>query len=523
MAIAAVFLFARLGHYALWDDEANTAMYAHGVWETGDTYGIYGRNLVAFQNGAELVNLKARWFPPLQYYVVAPFVGCFGMNSFAARLPFAILGLGTIALMLLWAHRSQASVAGWVSLSLAIVANVSLFLYFRQCRYYGLSIALSVAVAYLYVHWDDQLWRAILLAIALVALLASNYLSFIGICLCAAVDILAFDRWPRCNWRNALVIAVPVVLIGAMLVMIFSPLGKGGTVAHEGTWLSNHFHWLWWNLRDANACEFGVGPLIVLSPLLIRDRAVRRWAWRGLAALGVYILFTSVASPHGGGEFAELRYICPIIPLCIALGAMAVAGLARYRTWIAALVCLPVFFTNFVTLGGFDRAGVQPVGWRSTPLAFAHELISPPSDPYTQAADWINQHIAAGKTAWVCPDYAAFPLMVHAPGVEYGWQLSWPPQEQFKKLDRIQFAGVDPPDYIIAFGISGLAMLQHPPFPIQSQMNYRPLAMIPFFFQDEYKPELFSHAFAPVTQFNPRYEAIYVYQRVEPTNDWLHL
>lgn len=523
LAIAGTLLFARLGHYALWDDEANTAMYAHGVWETGDTYGMYGRNLVAFQEGAELVNLKARWFPPLQYYLVAPFVGRFGMNSFAARLPFAILGLGTVALMLLWTHRSQASIADWVSISLAILANVSLFLYFRQCRYYGLTIALSVAVAYLYTHWENRPRQAILLAVALVALLASNYLTFIAICLCAGVDIMAFNRRPRCSWPNAMVIGLPVILIGAMLVMIYSPLGKGGLVVHQGSWLSNHFHWLWWNLRDANACEFGVGPLILVSPLLISDGTRRRWAWRGLLALFVFALFMSIASPHGEAEFGELRYLCPVIPLCIALGAMGVAGLARGHAWIAGLICLPIFFTNFVTLGGFDQAGICPVGWRSTPLKFAHELISPPSDPYTETANWIDEHLPAGKTAWVCPDYGAFPLMVQAPGLEYGWQLAWPPQEQFKNLDPIQFKGMIPPDYIIAFGDRGLELLHRPPFPIQTPTNYHPIAMIPFFFQDEYKPELFSHAFSAVKDFDPQYKAIYVWQRIVPTDDSFHL
>jgi hypothetical protein len=32
---SAVLIFARLGHYALWDDEALTAMTAKNVWRTG--------------------------------------------------------------------------------------------------------------------------------------------------------------------------------------------------------------------------------------------------------------------------------------------------------------------------------------------------------------------------------------------------------------------------------------------------------------------------------------------------------
>ena len=37
IAGSTVLLFARLGHYALWTDEASTAITAAGVWRTGDT------------------------------------------------------------------------------------------------------------------------------------------------------------------------------------------------------------------------------------------------------------------------------------------------------------------------------------------------------------------------------------------------------------------------------------------------------------------------------------------------------
>ena len=40
---AAILLFARLGHYSLWDDEALTALTALGVWRTGDTTAVLGQ------------------------------------------------------------------------------------------------------------------------------------------------------------------------------------------------------------------------------------------------------------------------------------------------------------------------------------------------------------------------------------------------------------------------------------------------------------------------------------------------
>src|SRR4051794_39413505 len=92
LLVSALLIFARLGHYALWDDEANTALIGKGVWRTGDTSAVLGRNLVAFRNGGELENLRVRYLPPLQYYLAAPFVGPDGPSSFRARLPFALFG-----------------------------------------------------------------------------------------------------------------------------------------------------------------------------------------------------------------------------------------------------------------------------------------------------------------------------------------------------------------------------------------------------------------------------------------------
>ncbi|HSV14981.1 MAG TPA: hypothetical protein VLI90_12045, partial [Tepidisphaeraceae bacterium] len=63
-------IFARLGHYPLWDDEAITAMTARAVWRTGDTSArVDDHNLLAYRNGLLLRDLKDRFTPPLQFYL----------------------------------------------------------------------------------------------------------------------------------------------------------------------------------------------------------------------------------------------------------------------------------------------------------------------------------------------------------------------------------------------------------------------------------------------------------------------
>ena len=99
------FIFYNLGNYALWDDEATTAMFAQSVWDTGDTYAMRDHNIIAYNSGIELRNFRNRYMPPLQFYLAAPFVGIAPGSALAARLPFAICGLLTILLMLTWLWR----------------------------------------------------------------------------------------------------------------------------------------------------------------------------------------------------------------------------------------------------------------------------------------------------------------------------------------------------------------------------------------------------------------------------------
>jgi 4-amino-4-deoxy-L-arabinose transferase-like glycosyltransferase len=127
----AVLLLTRLGHYTLWDDEANTALFADGVWRTGDTSAAFGNNVVAYRNGLELDGLKNRRNPPLSYFVAAPFVGLLGRSALAARLPFALLSLATLGVAIAWLRKSRAELQTWVLFGLAILGNVSLMLYGR--------------------------------------------------------------------------------------------------------------------------------------------------------------------------------------------------------------------------------------------------------------------------------------------------------------------------------------------------------------------------------------------------------
>jgi 4-amino-4-deoxy-L-arabinose transferase-like glycosyltransferase len=172
LGASSVLLFARLGRYAPWDDESLTIMTARGVWRTGDTsaWSDDGRNLLAYRDGLLIHNFKDRYTSPLQFYLLAPVVGLFGTSNFVARAPFALGGVISVCILLRWLWRARPTSMVWAIAALAILTNVEFFLFFRQARYYGLAMVLTVAAGYVYWHLGHRrrgVWALSLLLVLL--------------------------------------------------------------------------------------------------------------------------------------------------------------------------------------------------------------------------------------------------------------------------------------------------------------------------------------------------------------------
>ncbi len=106
---AAIFLLARLGQRAMWQDEAQTAVLSRTVLEFGVPRGSDGRNFFSQELGAEYGNgYLWRWHTWLPFYVTAGFFRVLGATTLAARLPFALFGIATVVLL----YRYAESISG---------------------------------------------------------------------------------------------------------------------------------------------------------------------------------------------------------------------------------------------------------------------------------------------------------------------------------------------------------------------------------------------------------------------------
>jgi hypothetical protein len=510
LAGSGALLFARLGHYSLWDDEALTALHAKAVWRSGDTGAVIGPNLVGYRGGRLLHNLRERFTPPLPSYLAAIPVGLSGGTAWAARLPFALCGLACVGIMQWWAWRGRIGLTTWALLGMAILGNVSFFLYFRQCRYYGPAILLSVALAYLYLHWDGR--RRSLVAFALLAacLFATNYMNYMALAVCLWVDYTLWGRERyRLNSTDRWWLGASQVVLCGPVFWIWYPLDKPIADYLPSDWLPDRVTLLWWNFRDLSRCEFGVAMLLLAAPILYRW-ARRDWLLRASLALGIYVAVVTLVSPQPVRitHVADVRYLVPIIPLCMAIGVMTLDAIGLKSRRLALGLGIIAFGTSLLPGG---RVSISGQG--STIVEYIHELIEPPGDPYSAAARWINANVLPGRSVLVLPNFMTYPLMYHAPHAIYAWQLADPHQPQFRDLAPIHFAGQVPPDYVVAFGRFALDHGDLPPGELQ--LRYHQIGTLDILCKDLYRPELFLRTFRPVpeTAYNKITDLIYIYSR----------
>ncbi len=525
LAVFAVLLFARLGHYALWDDEANTAIFASNLWHFHDLVAWDGTNIVAFRDGLELTGIKNRVFPPFQYLWAAPWLGLLGRTSFAARAPFALAALAGFALWAYWLRKEKARWLVQVLTFMGIVGNVSLFLYSRQSRYYALTWALSLAIVYLYVYRRESHRNRVLLVVTGMVLYSTQYLGYAALMVGLGLDYLFFEVWKKTDsWKERFIfLGSQVAFVGA-LTYFFNPLGRKVTPYVPADWWGDKLKLFWWNIRDLNSCEFFWPPMLGLAVLAFFAGRLRdKWLIRAVLGLAVYAFVASVLSqqPVGWANVSDIRYMAGALPLCIFIAVRALSSVEFKNVWaqrVASGVALAVAAAVFLTTwphAWFAPVAKAPNGieHRSTLVAWLTELKDPPRQAYREAADWLAANAPAGATVVVRPEFAVYPMMFHAPTLQYMWQFDPGRRGEYPMLPEVHFRFMGLPDYVVSFGPevnwsrSLVGQLG------QRGVQFEPEVRLDVAGGDRTRPELFWRSFTTTPVGNADFEATYIAKR----------
>jgi len=470
IAIFGIILFALLGAkwmvtYSLWDDEANTALFAQSVHDTGDTSAVIGHNIIAFRNGAELnENKKSRYVSPLQYYFLAPFIDLHHPDPFQARLPFLILTLISLALIywrLIKINLPTPLLCAFFLLSFGLT---SFLLFGIQCRYYALTLFFTLLLS-------DQYWfskmesRAQFFRFGLVSalLFISNYL--IGVAVLASLFAHYFFV-KKGEIKQLWAFFIPHFFISLPVFLIWNPLGK--KVVELKNSPLDKLNLLFRNIRDFNGGHLGSLLLLLGGMFLFQKHSQKRFKDYGLIFI-IYLTAISVFSPqpvHGTG-LADIRYLYPLMLLSFAW-TLDFFNLLLIKNKYIFIVTVIIFSLFSLPYSGEIRFHLAEL---------IEELQHPADDPYQKVSTELNklqQLEATHQTLVTSLDYAAYPLMYLSPQFKY-------PQSEI----------VSAPEYMIQFCDSSLRTdLENRFF-----VHYQKIATIQSTCREAFRPEVFLRSF----------------------------
>src|SRR5215475_1922417 len=329
--VSTLLIFISLDARLLWIDEAETALLGRSILEHGVPTAFDGRNIISQEVGREYgSDYVWRWTPWLDKYLAAAAFAALGPSTFAARFPFALLGLlcvisvYTLALTL---FRDR-----WIGvLAMAFLAlSVPFILHVRQCRYYSPVILCTIWALYFFV----GMARGRRFAVA--GFVATTIFLFQSSILNAAATIVAlvpcvfvyhFDGAAR---RRAALAAGLVLLLNAPSVYLFSPATSEPRLYPYWETLRVHLA-----LTNRYKFPFVAFPLFLAFAWWMRRRPlVESWAWRPLL---VPVVFLAVYLPVvAGAPWFFYRYTVGLLAVAAVVLAFMCASLMRWNRLVGA-------------------------------------------------------------------------------------------------------------------------------------------------------------------------------------------
>ncbi|MCK5557874.1 MAG: glycosyltransferase family 39 protein [Candidatus Hydrogenedentes bacterium] len=213
-AASCLFLLNLANHY-LWQDEAQTALISKTILTHGVPLGYDGKNYLSQELGAEYgENYLWRWHTWLPFYVAAASFRLFGANTFSARLPFALFGIGTVVLAYFFAKSLWKSPRAGVVTSTLLLLSVPFIILSRQSRYYSMAAFFSLLCLYAYANiLERKKYSHVVFVVSATLLFHTHYIY------CATLLVTVVLHTLLCH-RDA---ARKVVLSSAVVVAISLP------------------------------------------------------------------------------------------------------------------------------------------------------------------------------------------------------------------------------------------------------------------------------------------------------------
>ena len=407
--MGALLVFANLGNSYLWQDEAETAFISKNLLKFGLPLASDGTNqpqtmeIYKQSAPANWQSLPYRYAPWLPFYITAASFKVFGMNAFAARLPFAIIGF--FSFILVWFLAKEIFNDKKVSILAVLftVMSIPYILHLRQCHWFALSAFLSLWLLLAYIHMlNGRGHSGIEFAIAGILLFHSNHGIFIPLFLGIALHFLIFGR-------QKLKIT-SLILPGSLIAILCLPFLFFLTSLEFAAKLNSlHLrHQIEFYFRMINKWVFPwVAFLGIWFFTCVRTRRFKGFL-KGLPMntyLLLFVIFTTIIFlilP----KVRSFRYINHLIPLLFILQARIVVGWMKFSKPLAVVGIVTLLFTNIFTMGAPFRKPLQ-----SLMVEYIGEITHDYDGPVEGIVKYLKARARPGDTVKI--NYGDLPVMFY--------------------------------------------------------------------------------------------------------------
>ncbi len=422
---AALLLFWSLDGRYLWQDEAETALLAKSILKHGVPIGFDGKNVVSqeaskeFVAGSRLPYFLWRWSPWVQFYVTAGSFSLFGVNTLAARLPFATLGLLAVFLTYLFALRLTNSLTIARLSAFYLTVSVPFLLHVRQarwcapayCAFLGMLLSLEGLKA-------GRKYSTAWFVVTAVLLFYTNYFVAIGLLLCILLAIPLSKL--EAKREIFLKLFLSYTAIAALVLpgfFLFQILNKSKSFSFSSSirqfyyYLCDYFTFMLpFPLFFLLLCGL-IAARTILGPNDSRKRPV-------LFLVAISVLYVAYLST---GPWLEFRYLTMLLPVVSILLAVVTAMAFRINAAVGFLLMAVVITSDVlhkIPLGYIDKPATTPADpfpslgpVRFPLLGFLYEVTHHFDAPEYVIAQYLNAHASRSDT--VLTTYDDLPLQFY--------------------------------------------------------------------------------------------------------------
>ena len=370
LLVGMVLLLANLSDIYLWQDEAETALLSQRLGTYGLPLAFDGRNLIRqapmdVQYTADFVWVYHPWLP---FYFTALSFRLLGPTTFAARLPYALAGLGTVLLFYYSVRRHFRDQRLAMLSSALLLLCIPFLLHARQCKYFPFAALFTVGVLDAYLRLlrprHDMETRLALpyFIISGFCLFQSNFGAFLPLFAALGVHFLL----GRPSWSDVKRVALAVGVIGLFAVpwAVYLQTWARGSFAFDIYRFVGHL---------AHYIVYITGwvlpwPLLILFGYLYWLRRQSLALQEGeVSALNLYILviLTTLLFLSATFIWMYFSYIVQLVPLLMVIVAATVLRIADRSRVLGCVLLVLLVATNVLHILPYALPLARSFKWAS--------------------------------------------------------------------------------------------------------------------------------------------------------------